>query len=178
MVKLLEMISIVIIPFIISIILIHGYIKGVNLYDTFVEGAKKGFRTSIRIMPYLIAIFLAIGIFKRSGTMNIIVNIFGPIASLAGIPSEVLPLMIMRPISGSGSLAIVRDIITTFGPDSFPGRVASTMMGSAETIFYTMAVYFGAVGIKDSRHALPAALLSHLASVIASVVICSFVFGR
>lgn len=178
MVSLLGLVSIIIIPFIITIILIHGYIKGINLYDTFVEGAKNGFKTSIRIMPYLIAVFLAIGIFKRSGAMELIVNIFSPIARLAGIPSEVLPLMIMRPISGSGSLAIVRDIITTYGPDSFPGRVASTMMGSAETIFYTMAVYFGAVGIKDSRHALPAALISHLASVIASVVICSFVFGK
>lgn len=177
MVKLLSIISISIIPVIITIILVHGYIKGVNLYDTFVEGAKEGFSTAVRIMPYLIAIFVAIGIFKKSGAMELIVNIFTPITKIVGIPKEVLPLIIMRPISGSGSLALVQDIVNTYGPDSFIGRVAATMMGSAETIFYTMAVYFGAVGIKNSRHALAAALLSHIASVIASVMICRFFFG-
>ncbi|EOD01073.1 Spore maturation protein B [Caldisalinibacter kiritimatiensis] len=177
MVQILSIISVSIIPVIISIILIHGYIKDINLYDCFVEGAKEGFKTAIRIMPYLIAIFVAIGIFKKSGAMELLVSIFKPITNILGIPNEVLPLIIMRPISGSGSLAIVRDIVTTYGPDSFAGRVASTMMGSAETIFYTMAIYFGAVGIKNSRHTLKAALLSHLAAVIASVVICRIVFG-
>ncbi|WP_427337720.1 spore maturation protein [Caloranaerobacter sp. DY30410] len=176
MVYILNLISISIIPIIISIILIHGYLKGIDLYDAFVDGAKEGFKTSIRIMPYLIAIFVAIGIFKRSGAMEIIVNFFSPLAKFLSIPKEVIPLIIMRPISGSGSLAVVKDIITTYGPDSFVGRVASTMMGSAETIFYTMAVYFGAVGIKDGRYTLKAALLSHLASVIASVIVCRLMF--
>lgn len=176
MVYILTIISSSIIPVIITVILIHGYINGVNLYDCFVEGAKEGFKTSIRIMPYLIAIFIAIGIFKRSGAMELITNIFSPITNLLGIPSEVLPLIIMRPISGSGALGVVRDIVTTHGPDSFIGRVASTMMGSAETIFYTMAVYFGSVGINETRHTLKAALLSHLAAVIASIVICRMVF--
>ncbi|MTI70837.1 MAG: spore maturation protein [Firmicutes bacterium] len=176
MVNILSLISISIIPFIMSIILIHGFIKGINLYDVFVEGAKEGFKTAIKIMPYLIAIFVAIGIFKRSGAMNIMVNIFTPITKLLGIPKEVVPLVIMRPISGSGSLAVVKDIVTTYGADSFIGRVASTMMGSAETIFYTMAIYFGAIGIKNSRHTLSAALLSHIAAVIASVFICNLVF--
>jgi len=177
MVEILKIISISTIPAMISIILIHGYFKGVDLYDSFVEGAKDGFKTAIKIMPYLIAIFIAIGIFKRSGAMNIMVELFNPIGKLMGIPKEVLPLIIMRPISGSGSLAVVQDIVTTYGPDTFIGRVASTMMGSAETVFYTMAVYFGAVGIKDSRYTLLAALISHLASVIASVVVCNLVFG-
>ncbi|KPU27499.1 spore maturation protein [Caloranaerobacter sp. TR13] len=176
MVYIFNLISISIIPIIISIILIHGYLKGIDLYDAFVDGAKEGFKTSIRIMPYLIAIFVAIGIFKRSGAMDIMVNIFSPLAKFLSIPKEVIPLIIMRPISGSGSLAIVKDIITTYGPDSFVGRVASTMMGSAETIFYTMAVYFGAVGIKDGRYTLKAALLSHLAAVIASVIVCKVMF--
>ncbi|WP_425446820.1 spore maturation protein [Dethiothermospora halolimnae] len=176
MIKILEIISVSIIPFIISIILIHGYIKGVNLYDCFVEGAKEGFKTAIRIMPYLIAIFVAIGIFRGSGAMDILTDLLSPFFNLINIPKEVFPLIIMRPISGSGALGIVEDIVTTYGPDSFIGRVASTMMGSAETIFYTMAVYFGAVGIKNSRHTLKAALISHIAAVIASVVVCSLVF--
>ncbi|MTI48821.1 MAG: spore maturation protein [Firmicutes bacterium] len=177
MVKVLSIISISVIPTIITIILVHGYIKGVALYDVFVEGAKEGFTTAIKIMPYLIAIFVAIGIFRRSGAMEIMVNIFAPITNIFGIPNEVLPLVIMRPISGSGSLGVVQDIVSTYGADSFIGRVASTMMGSAETIFYTMAVYFGAVGIKNSRHTLSAALLSHVAAVIASVMVCRLVFG-
>jgi len=172
----LSLVSVSIIPAIITLILVHGYIKGVDIYDCFVEGAKEGFKTSIKIMPYLIAIFLAIGIFKRSGAMELVISIFKPITSLLGIPKEVLPLVIMRPISGNGSLKIVQDILTEFGPDSFLGRVASTMMGSAETIFYTMAIYFGGVGIKNSRHTLIAALLSHLAAVIASIIVCGFVF--
>ncbi|MGF7058415.1 spore maturation protein [Brassicibacter mesophilus] len=173
----LRIVSISIIPAIMSIILIHGYIKGISMYDCFVEGAKEGFKTAIKLMPYLIAIFIAIGIFKRSGAMEILVRVFNPLGKVLGIPKEVMPLVIMRPISGSGSLGVVKDIVTTYGPDSFIGRVASTMMGSAETIFYTMAVYFGAVGIKDTRHTLKAALLSHLAAVVASVFICGLVFG-
>ncbi len=176
MIEIIKILSVAIIPAIMSIILIHGYIKGVSLYDAFVEGAKEGFNASLRIMPYLIAIFIAIGIFKRSGALNVLVNIIGPVARVIGVPKEVIPLALMRPISGSGSLAVVKEIISEYGPDSFIGRVASTMMGSAETIFYTMAVYFGVVGIKDSRHTLPAALLSHLASIIASVFICNIVF--
>lgn len=176
MIEVIKILSVSIIPAIMSIILIHGYIKGVSLYDAFVEGAKEGFNASLKIMPYLIAIFIAIGIFKRSGAMNVLVNIIGPVARVIGVPKEVIPLALMRPISGSGSLAVVKEIITEYGPDSFIGRVASTMMGSAETIFYTMAVYFGIVGVKDSRHTLPAALLSHLASIIASVFICNIVF--
>lgn len=177
MIEILKILSVAIIPVIMSIILLHGYIKGVSLYDTFVEGAKEGFKAALRIMPYLIAIFIAIGIFKRSGAMNILVEFINPFAKLVGVPKEVIPLALMRPISGSGALAVVKEVIAEYGPDSFIGRVASTMMGSAETIFYTMAVYFGVVGIKDSRHTLPAALISHIAAVISSVFICNIVFA-
>ncbi len=176
MVLLLKLISILIIPFMITVILFHGMIKKVDIYEAFVEGAGEGFKTAIKIMPYLIAIFLAIGIFRESGSLQIFIKIVSPVTNRLGIPSEVLPLAIMRPISGSGALGIVKDLIHTYGPDSFVGRVASTMMGSAETIFYTMAVYFGAIAIKDSRHTLLAALISHLAAVIASVVVCQFYF--
>lgn len=176
MLTLLNIVSIMIIPILITMILVHGFIKKVNIYEAFVEGAGEGFKTAVRIMPYMIAIFLAIGIFRESRALSLFTKVLSPITKVLGIPQEVVPLVIMRPISGSGALGIVRDIIHTYGADSFIGRVASTMMGSAETIFYTMAVYFGAVAIRDTRHTLGAALISHLAAVIASVVICSILF--
>lgn len=176
MIQFIMIISIAAIPIMISVILIHGLIKGVHLYDVFVEGASEGFKAAVKIMPYLIAIFLAIGFMRRSGAMDLLTKILATPMSFIGIPSEVLPLALMRPISGSGSLGILKDILTYYGADSFIGRIASTMMGSAETIFYTMAVYFGAIGIRYSRHTIPAALISHLAAVIASVVICRIVF--
>ena len=176
MIRVLSYISLISIPLMMTAILLHGWIKGVNMYDSFVEGAAGGFKTSIRIMPYLIAIFIAVGLMKKSGFIDRLVNLANPVMTFIGIPSEVLPLAIMRPISGSGSLAILKDILNTYGPDSFIGRLSSTMMGSAETIFYTMAVYFGSVGIKKGRHTLGAALISHLASIVASVVICTYLF--
>ncbi|WDV45981.1 nucleoside recognition domain-containing protein [Clostridiaceae bacterium M8S5] len=127
-------------------------------------------------MPYLIAIFIAIGIFKRSSAMDILTNMCSPLTKLIGMPKELLPLIVMKPISGSGSLALVKNITQTYGADSFIARVAGTMMGSAETIFYTMAVYFGAVGIKNTRHTLKAAMVSHLGAVVASLVICNMLF--
>ncbi len=176
MISILSYISIMAVPLMMTVILLHGWIKRVNMYDSFVEGAAEGFNTSIRIMPYLIAIFIAVGLMKQSGFVDYLVDLADPLMTFIGIPSEVLPLAIMRPISGSGSLAVLRDILNTYGPDSFIGRLSSTMMGSAETIFYTMAVYFGSVGVKKGRHTLGAALISHLASIVASVVICTYLF--
>ncbi|GAB6086083.1 spore maturation protein [Alkaliphilus crotonatoxidans] len=175
--KLFQIISILAIPFMMSCILIHGLIKGVKLYDAFVEGAAEGFKTVVRIMPNLIAIFLAIGLLRKSGAMELLVAIMTPLVKPLGIPGEVLPLALMRPFSGSGSLGILKDLIESYGADSFIGRVAATMMGSAETIFFTMAVYFGAIGISKSRHTVMAALISHFAAVIASVVLVQIFFG-
>lgn len=175
--RIFQLISIMAIPLMMSFILLHGFIKGVNLYDTFVEGAAEGFKTVIRIMPYLIAIFLAIGLLRKSGAMDLLVGLLTPFTNLLGIPGEVLPLALMRPFSGSGSLGVLKDLLESYHPDSFIGRVGSTMMGSAETIFFTMAVYFGAIGVKKSRHTVVAALISHFAAVIASVVICSLLFN-
>lgn len=176
MIYLLNFLSLMIIPIMITIILVYGMVRKIDIYEAFVEGAGEGFKTAIRIMPYLIAIFLAIGIFKDSGGLNLFTKLISPITDFLGIPREVLPLAIMRPVSGSGALGIVKDLIETYGPDSFIGRVASTMMGSAETIFYTMAVYFGAVGVKNSRHTLLAALISHIGAVFASIWICRWLF--
>ncbi len=177
MYKILNIISIVSIPLMITIILIYGYIKGVKLYDTFVEGASEGFKTAVKIMPYLIAVFLAIGIFKESGALETFSNIFLIPGRLIGLPKEVIPLVILKPISGSGSLAMVKELVHTYGADSLIGRIASTMMGSSETIFYTMAIYFGAIGVKKSRHTLTCALISHLAGVIAAVIVCRMIFN-
>lgn len=174
----IDIISVSIIPLIISLILLSGFIKRVPIYDCFVEGAKEGLMSSVKIIPPLIAIFIAIGLFRKSGAMEFLVSILSPVGNLMGVPEELMPLFIIKPISGSGSLAVLKDIITNYGPDSFIGRVASTMMGSSETIVYTMAIYFGAIGVKNSRHTLGAALISHLAGTIASVVVCSIIFGR
>jgi spore maturation protein B len=166
------------VPLVVSFILIHGYAKGIKVYEVFVEGAAEGIKTSLRILPYLIAILMAIGVFRDSGAMGILFILLKVPARLLGIPAEVMPLVLIRPLSGSGALGTVSEIFATYGPDSFVGRVAATMMGSTETIFYTIAVYFGAVGIKDTRHVLPSAFVADLAGVIASVVICSLFFGQ
>ena len=171
-------ISIYAIPAVFLIILTIGLYRDVKVYDVFVEGAKEGLSTTVRIIPPLVGLLVAIGVFRASGALDLLIYAAGPLARLAGIPSEALPLAFLRPVSGSASLALVSDIIKTYGSDSFIGRLASTMMGSTETIFYTLAVYFGSVGIKRIRYTLASALTADLVSVLVSVWICTVVFGR
>lgn len=159
-------------------VLVYGYLKDVKIYEVFIEGAKEGLNISIKILPYLIAMLFAIGVFRESGILDILTDALSPFLKLIGIPPEVLPLAIMKPMSGSGSLGITAEILNKYGPDSLIGRIASTMMGSTETIFYTMSVYYGAVGIKNMRHTLSCALLAHFAGVIASCIICRIIFGE
>lgn len=166
------------IPLVFLIILGIGAYKDVRVYDEFVEGAKEGIATVVRVIPPLVGLLVAIGVFRASGALDLLVHAIEPLASLLGIPAEVMPLALLRPISGSASLALTADILETYGPDSFIGRVASTKMGSTETIFYTLAVYFGSVGIRNIRYTLAAALIAEAVSLIASVWICSLVFGR
>lgn len=161
----LNLISIGIIPFLVFIILVHGYIKGIDIYSAFIEGAKEGLKTTFRIIPYMVAIFIAVGIFRGSNAMDMLVDLLRPFTRLLGIPSEILPLIILRPVSGSGALGVVRDLIDYYGVDSFPAVVGCVMIGSSETIFYTITLYFGSVGIEDYRHTLKAALLSYLVSI-------------
>lgn len=172
----LEIISLSIVPFMVLIILVHGYIKGIDLYNTFIEGAMEGFKTAIKIMPYLIAIFIAIGIFRASTALDMFTSLLEPIIGLVGVPKEVLPLVIIRPLSGSGALGVVRDIIANYGPDSYPGLVASIMMGSSETIFYTLSIYFGSIGVKDYKHTLKAALLAYVISIFTTILICNYFY--
>lgn len=151
--------------------------REIKVWDAFVEGAKEGIETIVRIIPSLVGLLVAIGVFRASGAFDLIIYAVGPVTSLLGIPPEVLPLALLRPVSGSASLALVSDIMKTYGPDSLIGRVASTMMGSTETIFYTLAVYYGSVGIKNIRYTLGAALLADAVSVLASAAFCTLIFA-
>ncbi|QZY54446.1 spore maturation protein [Crassaminicella profunda] len=176
-VKIMETISIYAIPLIILIIPLYGFIKKVKVYEAFTEGAKEGFKTGVMIIPYLVAMLVAIGIFRKSGAMDLLVSAVSPITNLIGMPAEVLPMAIMRPLSGGGASGIMNDLFTTYGPDSLIGRMASIMNGSTETTFYVLAVYFGAVGIKKTRHALPAGLIADFVGLITAVFVTNLMFN-
>ncbi|MDD3807801.1 MAG: spore maturation protein [Candidatus Marinimicrobia bacterium] len=173
----LNVISTLAIPVIIVLIPLYGYRKGVKVYEVFTVGAKEGFDVAIHIIPFLVAIFAAISIFRTSGAMQVLSWIVSPLTNLIGMPAEVLPLAFMRPLSGSGALGILTELVTTHGPDSTIGRMASIMMGSTETTFYILAVYFGSVSVTNSRHAVPAGLTADLAGIISSVIITNIIFG-
>jgi len=159
------------IPVLISVLLIFGYLRGVKIYETLTDGAKEGFSTAVRIIPFMVAIFVAIGMFRASGAMDILIRVFSPLTEAVGMPAEALAVAFMRPLSGSGSFAIMSEIVNQ-DPDSFLALLVSTMQGSTETTFYVLAVYFGSVGIRRTRHALPAALCADAAGIIASVAVC------
>ncbi len=174
----LTQISLYALPIIILAILGVGLLRNVRAFDAFAEGAVEGVGTVIKILPPLVGIMTAVGVFRASGALDFIVWLLKPAVSLLGIPAEAMPLALLRPVSGSASLALVSDTIREYGPDSYIGRVVSTMMGSTETIFYTLAVYYGSTGIRNIRFTLLAALIADSVSVIASAWICALVFGR
>ena len=151
--------------------------KKVKVYETFVEGAKDGFTIAVRIIPYLVAILVAIGMFRASGALDLLLNFLSPVLTLIGFPPENLPLALMRPLSGSGSLGLLTDLINVHGPDSLIAKIGATMFGSTETTFYVLAVYFGSVGIRKTRHALVAGLFADAVGVLSAVYICQFFFG-
>ena len=154
----------------------YGFVKGVAVFDSFVDGAKEGFPLVIRILPYLVAMIVAIGMLRASGAIDFIGYAFGDVMYAIGVPKEMLPLAIARPFSGSASNAILIDMISTYGPDSLFAKMAATIMGSTETTFYVIAVYFGAVGIKKTRYAVPAGLIADVAGLIAAVWISRWLF--
>lgn len=166
------------VPVIFLIILGAGLYKEINVYDAFVEGAKEGFSTVLRIVPPLVGLMTAVGVLRASGVLDFLVYLLRPLVSFLGIPPEAMPLALLRPVSGSASLALVAELVREYGPDSYVGRVVSTMMGSTETIFYTLAVYYGSVGIKNIRYTLAAALFADGVSVAASAWVCAVIFGR
>jgi spore maturation protein SpmA len=169
--------SILAIPFLLSFFPLYAAARGVKVYDEFVEGAKEGFGVILKIIPFLVTMLVAIGMFKAAGGIDLLSRLLAPILTPLQFPTDLLPLALMRPLSGSGTLALLTDIVHRLGPDNIVSLTAATIYGSTETTFYVAAVYFGAVGIKQTRHAIPAGLLADLTGVVASVIICRAVLG-
>ena len=169
-------VSLLSIPFLLSFFPLYATLRRVKVYEEFVEGAKEGFKTSVMIIPYLVAILVAIGMFREAGGIKLLSDLLKPALDAVGFPTELLPMSLVRPLSGSGSLGLFSDIVKEFGPDSLLARTAGTIFGSTETTFYVIAVYFGAVAVKRTRHAIPAGLIADLVGVIASVIICRMMF--
>jgi len=172
----LENISLWTIPVLLVGIPLIGMIRGVKVYDTFIDGAKEGFQVAVRIIPFLVGILVAIGMFRGSGAMDLLTNALRPLLSATNFPPELFPLAILRTLSGSGSLAVTTDLIKRFGPDTVLGRTAATMYGSSETLFYVLAVYYGAIGVKRTRHTVPAALIGDAVAAIVAVALCAWLF--
>ncbi len=156
------------VPVVMLCIVLTGFLRGVPVFDTFVEGAKEGLKSSISILPTLVGLIMSVSMLSASGALDLMSSFLAPAARVLGLPVEVMPLAIVKPFSGSGSTAVLTQIYKDFGPDSFAGRVASVMSGSTETTFYAVAVYFGSVGIKKTRHTIPAALVGDLTAFILS----------
>lgn len=165
------------VPFLLTFFPLYAASRQVQVYREFVDGAKEGFQIAIRIIPYLVGMLVAIGLFRESGCLDVLKSLLQPVLSLVRIPSELTPMILMRPLSGSGSIAVLSDLVKQFGPDNVLSYMAATIYGSAETTFYVVAVYFGSVGISRTRHAIPAGLLADLVGVIAAVLACRLLFG-
>ncbi len=175
--NIVQVVSTLAIPVLIILFVGLGAIKKVKVYETFVEGAKEGFNIAVRIIPYLVAMLAAIGIFRAGGAMEWLVYGLQFVTNPLGMPAEALPMALMRPLSGSGSLGVMAEIISVHGPDSFIGILVSTFYGSSETTFYVLAVYFGSVNIKKTRHALPSGLLADIAGMLGALFIVKLLFG-
>jgi spore maturation protein B len=166
-----------IIPLMLVLIPLYGLFKRVAVYEEFVTGAKEGFQVAVRIIPYLVAILFAIGMFRASGAMQYLMDMLRPVLSPLRIPPEIIPMAITRPLSGGGSLGVLKDMINTHGLDSIFVKMAGIMYGACETTFYVVAVYFGAVGIKKTRHAIAAGLIADLAGVLLAVYVARLFWG-
>lgn len=171
------LLSYFVIPLILVGFPLYGLYKKVPVYESFVEGAKEGFNVAVRIIPYLVAILFAIGMFRASGAMEFLTTALGPLLAFVGFPAEVLPMAIVRPLTGSGSAGLVVDMINEYGEDSIFVKMAATMFGSTETTFYVIAVYFGAINIKKTRHAIGAGLTADFAAMLIAVWTVRLLFG-
>ncbi|UII54690.1 spore maturation protein [Cytobacillus spongiae] len=175
--EIITTISLWFIPVLIGSILLYGTFKQVPTYESFVEGGKEGIKIAVSIIPFLVGMLVAISVFRASGALEYMIDLIRPALEAIGFPAEIAPLAIIRPISGTAALGMTSDLIATYGPDSFIGRLASTLQGSTDTTFYVLTVYFGAVGIKKMGDALKVGLLADLVGIIATVVIVTLVFG-
>ncbi|AEJ39744.1 nucleoside recognition domain protein [Sulfobacillus acidophilus TPY] len=173
----IDAVSVWAIPVMIGLIPLVGWLRGVNIYEVFAEGASEGFHMAIRMIPFLVGILVALNVFQASGALAAVIGFLkGPLARV-GVPAEVIPLMLVRPLSGGAALGITTGILQHYGPDSFVGRLASTLQGSTDTTFYVITLYFGSIAVKRTRYALTVALLGDLAGFIASVAVCHWLFG-
>ncbi|WP_040208284.1 spore maturation protein [Neobacillus jeddahensis] len=170
-------ISLTFIPLLIGFILLYGTFKKVPTYESFVEGGKEGIKIAVSIIPFLVGMFVAISIFRASGALDALMNAIRPIMKSIGVPAEIVPLLIIRPISGTAALGMTSDLIAVYGPDSFIGRLASVLQGSTDTTFYVLTVYFGAVGIKKMGDALKVGLLADVVGIIVSIIVVGLIFG-
>jgi spore maturation protein B len=173
----IQLLSFFVIPAMLVGFPLYGLYKRVPVYEAFVDGAKEGFQVAVRIIPYLVAILFAIGMFRASGAMDFLASALQPVLGLVGFPAEVLPMAIIRPLTGSGSAGLVADMIQQYGEDSIFVKMAAVMFGSTETTFYVIAVYFGAVNIKKTRHAVPAGLTADFAAMLIAVWTVRLLFG-
>ena len=164
------------IPLIILLILVIAFIKKIKVYEEFIEGAKEGFQTAVRIIPFLVGILTAISMFRASGAMEFFINLIKPATDLIGLLAEALPMALLRPLSGGGAQGVMAETMKTHGADSFIGLLVSTMQGSTETTFYVLAVYFGSVSIKKSRHAVVSGLIGDFFGLMTAFIICKIVF--
>ena len=172
-----DMLSFWMLPALVAVFLLYGWVRRVRVYESLVEGAKEGFQVALRIIPFLVAILVAIGMFRASGGLDLIIGLIAPVTQLLGMPAEALPMALLRPLSGSGALAVASETMNTHGPDSLVGYMVSTYQGSTETTFYTLAVYFGAIGVKETRHTVPACLLADITGILAATFIINLLFG-
>jgi spore maturation protein SpmA len=164
-------------PSLVAVLVLYGWARGVQVYDSLVEGAKEGFEVAIRIIPYLVAILVVIGMFRASGGIDLLAGLISPLTSLIGMPPEALPMALLRPLTGQGAFGVMAETMTAHGPDTLIGYMVSTFQGSTETTFYTLAVYYGAVGVKTTRHTVPACLAADTAGILAGVFVVNLLFG-
>ncbi len=175
--NLIDLVSVFVLPAIIVGFPLYGLLKKVPVYEEFVDGAKEGFNVAVKIIPYLIAILFAIGMFRASGALDFLIDGLRPALAWIGFPPELIPMAIVRPLTGSGSAGIVAEMIQLYGEDSLLVKMAATMFGSTETTFYVIAVYFGAVQVKKTRHAIPAGLTADFAAMLIAVWVVRLLFG-
>ncbi len=176
-VRVMNAVSLLAIPFFLAFFPLYAALRRVPVYEQFVEGAKEGFHVAVRIIPYLVAMLVAVGMFRAAGGIELLARGLAPLLGWAGVPADLLPMVLMRPLSGGATIGLFSELVSAHGPDSLVSRMGATVLGSTETTLYVVAVYFGAVGVQRARHAVAAGLLADLAGVVASVVICRAVFG-
>lgn len=175
--RLLSVVGLMALPFAFTFFPLYAWLRGVKVYEEFVEGAREGFQVATRIIPFLVAILVAVGMFRKAGGIAMLSNALEPVLGAVGFPVDLLPLVLVRPLSGSATTGVFTEIVQNFGPDSLQSLMAGTIFGSTETTFYVLAVYFGSVCIRRTRHAVVAGLTADLTGVMASIVICRLMFA-